>query len=150
MYKPYDSLLDKIAYVAGIIILSLLFALLCLYLFFDFDISKHIRPCMLNKLTGLYCPGCGGTRAVYALLSGQIIKSIYYNPIVAYAFFPGLWFMISQTIYRIKPSANSGKLSGWFHTATIKPLYIYLGIILLLLNCAIKNFVLLYFKTALI
>ena len=26
--------------------------------------------CVLHNLTGYYCPGCGGTRAIYALLHG--------------------------------------------------------------------------------
>lgn len=150
MYKPYDSLLDKIAYIAGIIILSLSFALFCLYLFFDFDITEHIRPCMLHKLTGLYCPGCGGTRAVRSLLTCDILKSFYYNPVVVYAFFPGVWFMISHSLYKIIPSTNSEKLCGWLHPITIRPWYIYIGIIILLVNCAIKNAVLLCFKIALI
>lgn len=28
-------------------------------------------PCLFQMMTGLYCPGCGGTRAVRALLSGH-------------------------------------------------------------------------------
>ncbi|MFR1833570.1 MAG: DUF2752 domain-containing protein [Lachnospiraceae bacterium] len=42
-------------------------------------------PCLFRLFTGLYCPGCGGTRAVQALLSGQIGKSLYYHPFVLYA-----------------------------------------------------------------
>ncbi|MBQ2106068.1 MAG: DUF2752 domain-containing protein, partial [Lachnospiraceae bacterium] len=28
-------------------------------------------PCVVQELTGLYCPGCGGTRALKALLKGD-------------------------------------------------------------------------------
>ncbi|MBQ6855594.1 MAG: DUF2752 domain-containing protein, partial [Lachnospiraceae bacterium] len=36
-------------------------------------------PCMFRMLTGLYCPGCGGTRAVKALLTGHPIQSFLYH-----------------------------------------------------------------------
>jgi hypothetical protein len=29
-------------------------------------------PCVFHLLTGLYCPGCGGTRAILALLAGNV------------------------------------------------------------------------------
>lgn len=44
-------------------------------------------PCLFHLLTGLYCPGCGGTRAVWYLLHGQILKSIQYHPLVPYTAF---------------------------------------------------------------
>lgn len=54
--------------------------------------------CVLHNLTGYYCPGCGGTRAIHALLHGHIVRSFFYHPIVVYtAVFFG-WFMLSQTI----------------------------------------------------
>lgn len=31
--------------------------------------------CVLHNLTGYYCPGCGGTRAIHALLHGHIVRS---------------------------------------------------------------------------
>ena len=42
-------------------------------------------PCLFHLLTGLYCPGCGGTRAVKYLLRGQITESFVYHPLVPFA-----------------------------------------------------------------
>jgi len=36
-------------------------------------------PCIWNMCTGLYCPGCGGTRAARALLHLDIAKAFHYN-----------------------------------------------------------------------
>jgi len=40
-------------------------------------------PCLFQRMTGLYCPGCGGTRAVRALLSGHPVLSFLYHPVAA-------------------------------------------------------------------
>lgn len=39
-------------------------------------------PCPLLHYLGIQCPGCGGTRAMYSLLHGDIATSIALNPIV--------------------------------------------------------------------
>ena len=36
-------------------------------------------PCVFHELTGLYCPGCGSGRAVYAALHGNIKEAFQYN-----------------------------------------------------------------------
>ena len=41
-------------------------------------------PCLFHELTGFYCPGCGGTRAVLALLAGHPVLSFLYHPLVPY------------------------------------------------------------------
>ncbi|MDO5416282.1 MAG: DUF2752 domain-containing protein [Lachnospiraceae bacterium] len=41
-------------------------------------------PCLFHMLTGLYCPGCGGTRAIRLLLRGEVAKSFVYHPFVPY------------------------------------------------------------------
>lgn len=49
----------------------------------SYIISKHnLMQCRFLSTFHLYCPGCGGTRAVYALLRLDIIASIIYNPMV--------------------------------------------------------------------
>lgn len=46
--------------------------------------TKWLPPCMFYKLTGFSCPGCGCTRAVEALIEGNIMACIRYNPIIIY------------------------------------------------------------------
>ncbi len=43
-----------------------------------------VPPCVFFGLTGLYCPGCGGTRSLIALLHGQFLRSLIYHPVVPY------------------------------------------------------------------
>jgi hypothetical protein len=35
--------------------------------------------CVLLRLTGLYCPGCGALRATHALLHGHLLQALDYN-----------------------------------------------------------------------
>lgn len=35
--------------------------------------------CQIQKLTGLYCPGCGMTRALARLVRGDVLGSLSYN-----------------------------------------------------------------------
>lgn len=39
-------------------------------------------PCLFHELTGLHCTGCGGTRAVHALLSGDLATAWAQNPLL--------------------------------------------------------------------
>lgn len=53
--------------------------------------------CSFFRIIGMPCPGCGGTRAVYSLFSGEFLKSFLYHPVVlygvvAYLHFMGLYF----------------------------------------------------------
>lgn len=59
---------------------------------------KLYPPCIFRRVTGMYCPGCGGTRAVVELLKGNILRSLWYHPVVVYT--AGLygWYLISNTI----------------------------------------------------
>lgn len=41
--------------------------------------AKWLPKCMFHQLTGLYCPGCGATRALSALLHGDIKASLHNN-----------------------------------------------------------------------
>lgn len=42
-------------------------------------------PCPLYAFTGIYCPGCGSTRATHALLNGDLIAAFDFNPLMVIA-----------------------------------------------------------------
>lgn len=74
--------------IVGIALASLGFVYLFIYYCFHIDLYKftplaHMQ-CGFRKLTGLYCPGCGGTRSVMALLKGKLLTSLYYHPLPLY------------------------------------------------------------------
>lgn len=56
-------------------------------------------PCLFQMMTGLYCPGCGGTRAVRALLSGHPVLSFLYHPVVPYMASVDVWAAVSWILY---------------------------------------------------
>ena len=41
--------------------------------------AKWLPKCMFHRWTGLYCPGCGATRALSALLHGDLKASLHNN-----------------------------------------------------------------------
>lgn len=41
--------------------------------------AKWLPRCMFNQMTGLYCPGCGATRALSAMLHGDVKASLHNN-----------------------------------------------------------------------
>ncbi|MFJ2029480.1 DUF2752 domain-containing protein [Streptosporangium sp. NPDC087985] len=66
----------------------------------------HYPTCPFLMLTGLYCPGCGGLRAVYALAHGDPVTALGLNPFVVamvpvLAFLWGRWALRS---WRGEPS----------------------------------------------
>ena len=44
--------------------------LVCILFFNDPEVASWYPPCVFHKSTGLYCFGCGDTRALYHLFMG--------------------------------------------------------------------------------
>jgi Protein of unknown function (DUF2752) len=48
--------------------------------------TNHFYPvCQFHRLTGWNCPGCGMTRAAYALLHGQFSTALHDNALFVFA-----------------------------------------------------------------
>ena len=66
-------------------------------------------PCLFQMMTGLYCPGCGGTRAVRALLSGHPVLSFLYHPVVPYMASVAVWAAASWILYFATGTGDSDR-----------------------------------------
>ncbi|MCR5667192.1 MAG: DUF2752 domain-containing protein [Eubacterium sp.] len=95
----------------------------------------HLSPCLMHAVTGYYCPGCGGTRAVLAFFHGHIIRSFFYHPVVPLFFIGYLVYMVLASIHLL----TKGK-TPMFHAHTR---YLWIILVVTLVNWAIKNLVLL-------
>ncbi|CAL9551044.1 hypothetical protein SUDANB6_04460 [Streptomyces sp. enrichment culture] len=53
----------------------------------------HYPACPLLRLTGLYCPGCGGLRSAHAFVHGDLPAALQANApaVLGYAGFAVLW-----------------------------------------------------------
>lgn len=128
--KERNKKQEKEFYQAGWILLLVFLVLIAAWKIWG--ISIKLPPCLFHKWTGLYCPGCGGTRAVRELLKGDVIHSFFYHPVVVYGSALYIWFMVSHTIEYI----SKGKLKiGMRYTDQ----YLYIAAGIILLQWVVKN-----------
>lgn len=137
MNKKQTTLEDQL-YIAGICLLAVIPIALLLYRWLCMHLPLFGLPCILHSFTGYYCPGCGGTRAVYALLHMQLIKAFCYHPLVPYGAAVYLWFMISQTVERL--SRRRIRIGMRFREG-----WLWAALIILIINVLIKDGALFFF-----
>ena len=95
----------------------------------DFQIISWIPECYYFSRTGLYCPGCGGTRSVKRLLRGDLIGSFIYHPFVLYC-------AVSYTVFMLYVFLK--KHFGIFKKKFPVEVVIYIGVAVLFLQWIIK------------
>lgn len=89
-------------------------------------------PCLLYSRYHIYCPGCGGTRAVVQLLKGHVITSFLLHPMVLYTVILLICYFVSNAIgilFRCRDKIGMKLKTGYLVTA----------LVLLLVNCIVKN-----------
>lgn len=106
-----------------------------MYQLFPLPFSKLLLPCLVNSTFGIYCPGCGGTRALSALLHGKLATSFICHPLVPYTAVVGGWFLISQTVERL--SKHRVKIAMRYQDG-----YIWAALIIVTVNFLLKNLLL--------
>lgn len=94
-------------------------------------------PCLFHLMTGLYCPGCGGTRAVRALLRGNLAMSLQYHPLVPYMAAVILLELASLGI------AKATKNPRWY--LGHETLFVYIAAGIIVVNWIGKNVLLVFF-----
>jgi len=88
------------------------------YIYFNNPAETPFVPCYFHELTGLECPGCGITRAIYCLMHFDIVQALHYNVMFVLTI-PLLMFC---GLKKIQDSEFEIKL---------KPLLIYVAVLLI-------------------
>jgi len=70
------------------------------------QVGNPLPPCPSRWLTGLYCPGCGATRALHALLHGNIEKAFSMNPVFVLAL-PVVFLLLLHQITKLPSSLQT-------------------------------------------
>ncbi len=93
-------------------------------------------PCLFRTITGLYCPGCGGTRALIALLHGNLILSFFYHPLVLYVAVLAVIYLVSCVV------SFAAKEPGFrFNPGSA---YLVTALVIIIINFLVKNYFLIF------
>ena len=127
--KKQRSLNDYV-YISVIITIIIMIVFYIIYLLIG---KPDIFHCSIYDKFGIYCPGCGCTRALVYLFQGDILKSLYYNPTVLYTVIVLIIYVSTTTIGKLLKKNNSK------YVLKYRPIFIYIGIFILIGTCIVKN-----------
>lgn len=91
-------------------------------------------PCLFHIITGAYCPGCGVTRAIKALLNADVIGSLRLHPLVVY----GVTAVAVLFAYRLYCAVRKRRMAP-----SVFKISLYGALAVTVLNFLVKNYVLL-------
>ena len=132
MEEQYNLRLSRKCYYVCLVLLAAGGIAYLILSILDIPVTKiYPYPCSLYSLFGLYCPGCGGTRAVEYLLQGDFVKSFFYHPVVPYTAVLVGCYVISHTLNIF----SKGKIKAMM----FRPAYLYVMIAIIVIQCVIKN-----------
>lgn len=138
---------DKVFFIMGWMLYAMLAVLAVLQKSGTTTLTEYGFPCTFHAVTGLYCPGCGGTRAIAALADFRLAESFRCHPFVPYtaACFAIFLFWNSGVLLYAKGKrmrqTNTHPLTklpiAHFHIA-----FVYIGIGIIFLQWFVKNIML--------
>lgn len=124
------SLEDKLYYISIFVIFAVILVYFMFNAFVEFTGFYMLSECAMKKLFGIPCPGCGGTRALTSLFTGNLLNAVYYNAFVVYCVIVYAVFFISHTISKIsKGRIREIPFQGW---------YISVALIVLIIQYVLK------------
>lgn len=93
----------NIFYLAGIFLffIAIVVFMLINYSSFPRWFLEDTPDCYIERMTGIYCPGCGLSRSVIAFCQFKFVKSFVAHPVIIYSFFGYMCLMVKETVFRI-------------------------------------------------
>lgn len=125
---------DDILFILGWLLFLPLATLVIFYNLGWIRPTEWLPPCLFRFVTGLPCPGCGGTRAFAAILRGDLIHAFFYHPVVPFCYILYVIFMVTQTLERILRRTVNLR----FHGLSFRLEYVYVAVLLILVQWIIK------------
>lgn len=119
-----DRVVDSL-FKLGIVVLI---PVILIFLFLKTDLAYNLllksgHYCSFKKMTGLYCPGCGGSRSVIALARFDIIGSFKKNAVVPVSIVLYLFFMVWECLHRL---SNAAVVQGKINIKGPKEKHVYI------------------------
>ncbi len=111
--KPFDYRVLKRDFIFVNILVGVAVLLTFLFMLLQRIAVIPSMPCIIHDVMHIYCPGCGGTRAMFALLQGHVLESLYYNPAVVLGVALGLHYELGIIITLIKKNGKRYYCTNW-------------------------------------
>ncbi|MCM1132355.1 MAG: DUF2752 domain-containing protein [Ruminococcus flavefaciens] len=110
-----------------IVAISAPLAVILVYVFRDFimSLAPVLGECMFHKMTGLWCPGCGNTRSVNAMLHGHFLLALRENislPVIAVLLL-ALYIELVSDIFGRKVTILTRKAWVWWTVLALFGVY---------------------------
>lgn len=105
---------------------------------FNLKINLSPIPCILNSKFHIYCPGCGGTRALNSLLKLSLLDSLLYHPIILYSICIFIYYYIKIAILLLRKKE--------YKKSKFKYIALYIGLAIIIINFILKNILAIYFN----
>ncbi len=90
-----------------------LLTLLAFPFYRDYLAATTLTSCKFHIVTGLYCMGCGATRAFNALIHFKLLKALQYNPSIPIGAFLFIIYEITIIFYLIKRKPRPVLIKSW-------------------------------------
>lgn len=81
--------------------------------------------CYFRTKWGIYCPGCGGTRALFAILNGEILASVRYNPITLLFLIDLIFVPITYLIEKSNKELSLAKIRLMYNLSLLIFIFVY-------------------------
>ena len=89
------KILATTLFIFGVVLICLL------YKNIDPGVSVYAPKCISYNLFNFICPGCGIQRAIHAILNGEIVKAIYFNPLIVLSI-PYAFLLLLMAVFQLK------------------------------------------------
>lgn len=126
-----DSGIENMLYWISLFVVALVAVMYMLHVWFvNYTGRYELLECRLMAMTGIPCPGCGGTRSIKSLLRGDIVSSLYYNAFVTYSAIVYGIFFVTHTLEKV----FKGRIKG----IKFRLIYLWVAIAVLVVQYILK------------